>query len=234
MSAKTAVKKRAKQSAVKRAAVAPSKVSEEQNTGNRVGEMLMDVLSNIPDPRKSPVADPTVQAQKIANASAIKAATVSGTLAIPPGPAGLLTIIPDLKVVYSIQAQMVADIAATYGKQAQLDKSSMIFCLFKHATGQLLRGLVVRVGTQYVAKQATRRALQQLLQKVGIKITQRVIGRSLSRVLPVVGAVGIGAYAFYDTLKVAQTAIELFGSDVVRSENKFQIEDTTKVADSPI
>lgn len=207
---------------------AVEKASDAEVTGNRVGEMLMDLLTNIPDPKKFPSSDPDIQAKKIANASAIKAATVSGTLAIPPGALALLTIIPDLKAIYAIQTQMVADIASVYGKQASLNKSAMVYCLFRHATGQLLRDLVVRVGTHYVAKQATRRMLQQLLQKIGVQVTQRFIGKSLSRILPVVGAVGIGAYAFYDTSKVAQTAIQLFSKDVVPSKDKFELQDEVK------
>jgi uncharacterized protein (DUF697 family) len=227
--AKKATKKSAVKKTVKKATAALTKAAEKQKVGNRVGEMLMDLVTNIPDPKRSPVADPDVQAKKIANASAIKAATVSGTLAIPPGPIALLTIIPDLKIIYSIQTQMVSDIAAVYGKQASLNKSTMIFCLFKHATGQLLRDLVVRVGTQYVAKQATRRIIQQLLKKAGLQITQRIIGRSLARILPVVGAVGIGAYAFYDTSKVAQTTIDLFSRKVIASKDTFTLPEANDV-----
>ena len=43
---------------------------------------------------------------------------------------------------------------------------------------------------------------------------RRSIGRGLSRWLPVIGAVGVGAYAFYDTDRVAAAAIELFEQDV--------------------
>jgi hypothetical protein len=34
--------------------------------------------------------------------------------------------------------------------------------------------------------------------------------------LPVVGAVGVGAYAYYDTTRVAVTAIRLFEQDARR------------------
>ena len=32
--------------------------------------------------------------------------------------------------------------------------------------------------------------------------------------MPIVGAVGIGAYAYYDTASVGKTAIDLFSSDI--------------------
>jgi hypothetical protein len=37
-------------------------------------------------------------------------------------------------------------------------------------------------------------------------------GRGIARWLPVVGAIGVGAYARYDTRQVARTAIALFGA----------------------
>ena len=58
------------------------------------------------------------------------------------------------------------------------------------------------------------RSLQAIARKVGVKITQRVIAKSVTRWLPIVGAVGVGAYAYYDTAQVASTAIELFQTDI--------------------
>jgi hypothetical protein len=43
-----------------------------------------------------------------------------------------------------------------------------------------------------------------------VHLTQHAISKGISRWLPVVGAVGVGAYAYYDTRHVAQTAIALF------------------------
>lgn len=41
------------------------------------------------------------------------------------------------------------------------------------------------------------------------------MGKAIARYAPIVGAVGVAAYAFYDTKKVATTAIDLFCSKVV-------------------
>jgi hypothetical protein len=47
-----------------------------------------------------------------------------------------------------------------------------------------------------------------------VTITQHAIGTGVSRWLPVIGAVGVGAYAYYDTGQVARTAIELFEREI--------------------
>ena len=55
-----------------------------------------------------------------------------------------------------------------------------------------------------------------------MNVSQRVITKSVSRFIPLIGAVGVGAFTYYDTNQVAATAIELFASDgkVVTSEKE--------------
>jgi hypothetical protein len=40
-----------------------------------------------------------------------------------------------------------------------------------------------------------------------------LIGKGLARFIPVVGAVGVAGYAYFDTMQVAKTAIDLFQRD---------------------
>ena len=65
--------------------------------------------------------------------------------------------------------------------------------------------------------------MQSLIKKLGVKISQNLIGKSLSRFLPLVGAAGVGAYAYFDTAQVAKNAIELFSHD-----NVFEIGETVE------
>jgi len=136
---------------------------------------------------------------------------ISGGLALPPGPWGWLTILPDLIAIWKLQSQMVADIAALYGKSATLSKEQMLYCLFKHAAAQAVRDLVVRVGERAIVRRATLKALQTAAERIGVKVTQRAVGTAVSRWIPILGAVGVGAYAYYDTAQVARTAMDLFG-----------------------
>lgn len=56
--------------------------------------------------------------------------------------------------------------------------------------------------------------MQKTLQKIGFRVTQRLAGKVISRWIPVVGAIGVGAYAFYDTAQVAKTTIELMPKEI--------------------
>ena len=114
--------------------------------------------------------------------------------------------------------------ASCYGKTAELGKEQMLYCLFKHAAGQIVRDVVVRVGESVLIKRASMRVMQRVLRRIGVVVTERVVGRTISRWLPIVGAVGIGAYAFYDTAQVGKTSISLSKARLTPSQIIFRRE----------
>lgn len=171
---------------------------------------ILNFIGKIPRTNKLESDDPVKSCRDLASKAAAKAALTAGSLALPPGPLGLLTLIPELTAVWKIQAQLVADIAAVYGKQAFLSREQMLYCLFRHSAAHVFRDVVVRVGERVLIRRASLRVVQTIGQKIGIRITQRMIGKGISRWLPLVGAVGVGAYAYFDTNQVAATSIALF------------------------
>jgi hypothetical protein len=177
--------------------------------------ILDRVTSSVPASPEGQQAEPDARAQQLTTAAASNAGAVAGALALPPGPLGLVTVIPDLIAVWNIQRQLVADIAACYGKSAELHRETMIYCLFRHAAAQVVRDLVVRLGTRLLLRRATVATMERSLQRIGVAVSQRALTRSVARWLPIAGAVGVGAYAFYDTVQVGKTARELFASDVM-------------------
>ena len=156
---------------------------------DRLVEAILRLLSTVPRTDRHPESEPRQAAREISRHAAAKAAVTAGSLAMPPGPFAWLTIVPELVAVWKIQAQMVADLAGVYGKTASLTKRHMIHCLFRYTAAQALRDIAVRVA-------------------------QRVARRAMARWLPVAGAVGVGAYAFYDTSQVAATAIGLLEKEL--------------------
>jgi hypothetical protein len=158
---------------------------------------------------------PSSRAHAIARQAARTASLISGSMSLPPGFLGWLTVVPELVGVWKLQAQMVSDIAGVYGKSKTLGREQMLYCLFKHVSAQLFRDVVVRVGERVVVRQTSLKALQSLAQQVGVQISKAVISKGASRFVPLLGAVGVGAYAYFDTLQVAKTAVELFERDTV-------------------
>lgn len=188
--------------------------SQQEKAGHSIAEAILNFIGRVPESGEHKSRNPSDRARSVAGSAAAKAALTAGSLALPPGPLGWLTILPELVAVWRIQAQMVADIAGIYGRDAALTREQMIYCLFRHAAAQAVRDLVVRVGERFLVQHVSVRALQSIAERVGVRITQQTIGKGISRWVPVVGALGVGAYAYYDTGQVARTAIELFRHEV--------------------
>ena len=183
-------------------------------------DLIERLLAEIPHTDEPASRSPEDRAREIARNAAIKAAMISGSLALPPGPLGYVTIIPDLVGIWKIQAQLVADIAGTFGQTAYLGREQMLYCLFRHAAAQALRDIVVRVGERVLIRRPALRVAQQVLRRIGVRITQRLAGGAIARWLPIVGALGVGAYAYYDTGQVAETTIDLFRHEIEVEEWK--------------
>jgi len=180
----------------------------------KIQASLTELISYVPKTSEPKNVNPAVRSKQIISSAAMRAAMVAGGLAIPPGPLGLLTILPDLFAIWRIQAQMVADIAGAFGKELFLGKEQMLYCLFKQAGSQIVRDLVARVGERLLIRRASLRVAQKILQRIGIRVTQRITARVISRWIPVVGATGIAAYAYWDTKKVGETTIDFFSQDI--------------------
>ena len=166
-------------------------------------------IADVPAPRTRAVVDPDRQAELIAKTAARNAALLSGSLALPPGPFGMLTVLPDLFLIWKTQRQMVADIFALYGRSAELTRMHMLYCLFRHAASQVMRDFAVRTGQRIVVAQLSSGALKAVVAKVGVTVSKRVAGTAASRWVPLAGAAAVGAYAYWDTLQVARSARRL-------------------------
>jgi hypothetical protein len=180
----------------------------------RTKDALLELISRVPASSEDRVVDAATRARTLTTTAALKAATISGSLALPPGPLGLVTVLPDLYAVWRVQAQLVSDIAAVYGQTAFLSQESMAWCLFRHAAAQAVRDVVTRVGERAVVNSLSLRAMETVLAKVGVTTTQRVLQKGVARFIPVVGALGVAAYAYYDTGQVGHAAIDLFGKEI--------------------
>ena len=192
--------------------------------------IIFDLITNIPESIYVSSLDPDSRVKLITQRASFKAATVSTTLSIPAGFTGVLTAIPDIAAIWRIQAQLVADIAATYGKLALLSREAMVWCLFRHSAAQLLRDVAVRTGSRVVVQKLSTTALKKVIEKVGLKISSTFLSKSLLRAIPAIGAIGNGAYAYYDTTEVGKTAAAYFRA--LADQEKSEAETADDKADS--
>jgi len=175
-----------------------------------VGQAVLDALGELPRSHRRPSAQALADSQRAARQAGSRAALAAGALALPLGPLGWLTVLPELVTVWRIQARLVADIAALHGHAEPVGRETLLVCLFQHTSGRVLRDLVMQVGERSLVQTVSARTLQLLAARVGAGLARRLAGKGLARWLPVVGAMGLGAFAYWDTQQVARTAIALF------------------------
>jgi uncharacterized protein (DUF697 family) len=179
--------------------------------------VLFKVINEVPSSGERQSSDALLRTRKLTAEASFRAAAISAALALPTGPLGWLTILPDLAAIWGVQAKLVADIAAVYGKKGNLTQESIIYCLFRHATAQAVRDLVTRMGERLVVQRVSVRVTRDVLSRIGVKLVYRVGRRRLWQLLPAIGALAVAGYAYYDTDQVGQTAIEFFSKDIESS-----------------
>jgi uncharacterized protein (DUF697 family) len=187
---------------------------QEKELLDKLFRILFKVIHEIPTSSEKETSEAQIRSRKLISEASFKAAAISGALALPSGPLGWFTILPDLAAIWRLQAQMVADIGAVFGKKGKLTEESMIYCLFRHATAQVMRDLVTRMGERVVVQRGSLRVAENVLESIGIRLVHRVARRGLWRLLPAIGALAVAGYAYYDTEQVGQTAIEFFSKEI--------------------
>ncbi len=182
-------------------------------------QSIYNIISEIPVSRREEESDADAKTRNLIEKTAVKAAFISAGLSLPAGPAGYFTILPDLTGIWKLQRNMVADIAAIYGKKTMLGREQMLYCLFRHSVSQVVRDIVARTVTRVTFEETIATIAEQILRRIGVHLARKTSSRFIARSIPVIGTLGAGAYAYYDTKQVGKTAIKLFSraSDEVGS-----------------
>jgi hypothetical protein len=194
-------------------AIVPAQESE--SLLERTTAAILGLASRIPASDEPASAEPDRRAEALATVAKRKTAGLSAAAALPPGPIGWLTLLPEAILVWQIQARMVADIAGAFGQSDKLTPELMLHCLFRHSAGRAVGGLAVRAGERLLVRHASYRALQPIARAVAGRMARRTFARGVARWLPGVGSAAIGVYAWRDTGQVARTAIEAFSHQIV-------------------
>ena len=179
---------------------------------SNIGQSILDSVGEVPSSSLRKSKDALVESRAAISKAAAKASLTAGAFAIPLGPIGWLTILPEMVAVWRIQAQLVVDVAALHGRKPVITREQMLFCLFRHTAAQAVRDLAVRAGERLIVQQVTTQVLKKVAEAIGVKIARRVVGKGVTRWLPVIGVVGVAGYAYYDTAQVGSTALEMFSA----------------------
>lgn len=194
--------------------------------------LVSAALGGVPKPTETRASRPLQRADAIAKRAAAKAAAISGTLSLPPGPLGLVTVLPDMILVWRIQAQMVVDIAAAFGKADHLSESDITAILFRHVSSAAMadynRNIPIdnpeppldlkEIINRMVSKRGE--VINRFATEVTSAAMERLTRRLITRLVPLGGTLIVSAQAALDTGAVAKTAIEMFSGERKRPSQR--------------
>jgi hypothetical protein len=180
---------------------------------------ILDVVARVPSSTEPTSPDPPARTRTLATRAARTTAALSAAAALPPGPIGWLTLLPELAAIWRIQARLVVDVAAAHGRPEAATREVLLHCLFSHSLERPLGGFVVRAGERLLVRSASYRALQPVARAIAARLSTRTLGRGIARFVPVAGSIAVGAWAWRETMRVARNAEAVFSRDVdVRAE----------------
>jgi hypothetical protein len=103
---------------------------------SNIGQSILDSVGDVPPSSRKKSKEALKESRAAITKAAAKASLTAGAFAVPLGPIGWLTILPEMVTVWKIQAQLVADIAALHGQKVVLTREQMLYCLFRHTAAQ--------------------------------------------------------------------------------------------------
>lgn len=183
----------------------------------RILEALTAVAGAVPKSHRGPHLNPRSASRQVAQTYAKQSAAVSAGSAILPGIGVTIGLVADLVAVLKLQQKMIADIAALYGLPESLTREVMIGLLFKDTSPNAARSLLAshagwsKPGSGTLAVNSDT-FLKRALRKIAWGLARRMLGKTFSRIIPVIGAGAAGIGSYRGTLLVAETAMAYFES----------------------
>lgn len=150
--------------------------------------------------------------EMIKNASN-KAFAISSAAALVPGPAGWITILPELLAITKIQISLIADIADYYGMAPKVNSSTIIL-VFANELGLSVRGLAKKTGEKVIITVLSQKAVLAVSKRIGLKIGGKVTQRVLGRIVPFILAPIFGKFSKTMTERIGKEAIDLFSTGI--------------------
>lgn len=199
----------------------------EMITGNWFSELMMQFA---PDTANL-VVDGTPA--EMTSSAAWKAFTISTGLALPFGPLGWATIIPEIISITKLQINLIYRIAK-YHNQEQKVNSTILMLIFANEAGLAIgRSITRKISGRVVVKTLGTKALRPIAQTIGTRLGTRISAKLVGRWIPVILAPVFGAFSKSMTTKIGHVAENLFNQEIevvftVTCPNGHDVESTHK------
>lgn len=176
--------------------------------------LLIDTNS-YQSPYSKTVGDPEPILTPLIRKKALQTALISAGFNLVPSYLGYIATLGEMFILLRLQAQMVKDIAVIFGREKELNKDILLYCLFKNLEPNLWKGFIRFIGSRIFIKPTSYLIFIQLLKKIYPQIGAKFESKIWRRTFSFIGTLGLSTIAFLDTKMVAYTAVQVFSKEIV-------------------
>jgi len=181
------------------------------NQSSKVLQALLALESDLPRSKYEASANPQKTASAIATGAAWKCALISSAASLPPGPIGAVTALFNTFAIQKTQRQMLADLAAVYGKSPRPILSQQSHTALEQHAAKKASNAAVRFGRAKLMGKTLSIPNRAFAKVGGVAQTQLAVRYGLARCLPILGAAGVGTFTYFETRKIAAEATLALG-----------------------
>lgn len=152
--------------------------------------------------------------ESMKSAACKKAFTLTTIASLPPGPLGIISIIPELIGLTKLQVNLVYSIAEYYHKEHQVNATILLMVFGNEAGIKFGSEIAGKQGSKYIVKALTSETVKKIAEKIGVKITARAATKAVVKFIPFVTAPILGYFSSGMTKKIGEYAINFFSQYV--------------------
>jgi len=209
---------------------------EKQKTDSSMWESLQQALSDsilrsldtVIESRASYFSNPkhrrptAADIPEIISSYATKNTLISAGANIMPGLVSMAAAAPEIGFVMRNQISMVYDIGVAYGKEDRMSKeliAGIVMSSVGAVSGSIVGRLILVEGQKIIVQRVSLRAFQAIIKHFGARVLQQLLKSTISKWLPVAGALAMGAWSNFSTRAIGKIASTLLQKEVVDSES---------------
>lgn len=184
----------------------------------KVLEILLDTNS-YQSPYAKVVGDPEPILTPLVRSRALTISLIAGAGNFLPSYISYAFSLVEISIILKLQARLVKDIAIIFGKEKELNKDLLFYCLFKNTHPEFWKGFVRFIGSRVLLRPTSYSTFSQLIKKINLQKRVRLESKLFKNLFFILSSVSLSVLAYLDTKIVAQTAIQVFSKEIVFEES---------------
>lgn len=122
-----------------------------------------------------------------------KAAAISGSLSLIPGPLGVLAVYKEMQLILQTQIEMIAALSLRLHKHEDLSKE-ILLGIIATVFGTVGIRFLANQGGQYILEKVSAEISKRIAQSIGKSVAQKTVQHMAAKWIPLAGSALIFAY----------------------------------------